>query len=1112
MQGPCPVSDSFHNLDLDVQPLRSRVTAATFQRAQAICETRRIWDCQVHREATRRWSILGTVKGSTPEPYAATAEISADSAGRLIHFEGNCSCPVGLDCKHAVALVLQATIHAPRTTERSTAHQLAMQWLDQVHPQPPGAAEPLPEPDTAVFLLHVPIQISSSTQGTTTPLLFWGWSRPRKSGGWTKVKAPYSASIPRQASAEEQECARLIDTLSSVHSRVLGQAGLLALKLAARSGRLFLADARRQITGPPLAWGAERCVQWRWDSAMPEDSVEPCWTLQASLPPGQGLLLGSNPALYLDRQAGLCGEAVSPGTAPQRLGLLLRAPPIPQSVFEQHPELSASLAGLPLPAVMQPVQSLQDITPQPCLHIRPMKMQDRARLGPLHMDLSFDYAGLRRHWSHPQSPVLEEANGRRVLLHRDLAAELGAIASLRRLGLEGDAQGRHHISPTLPAMVTQWLDWAAQDFEPLRAAGFVVTQEAHVAGVVQHVDGLDFRLTDADGRPLGDDTVGPHAQQHSWFGLSLGMNIDGVRRDALPWLPGLLRQLRTTSHGADLPEWIWHAQEDGSYLRIPSAPLKPWVQVLLDLLEDQRPENGVLSVSRLDVIHMGAALGQDTPWAGVASLRSLLPRLDGHARLPETPLPRGLQARLRPYQHRGLDWLQLLAAHGLNGVLADDMGLGKTLQTLAHLLAEKEAGRLDRPALIVAPVSLLGNWQREAARFTPSLSTLVWHGSGRHGAARELQHTDLVIAPYSLLQRDRGLWLGKSWHIVVLDEAQNIKNASTHAAQIASELDTRHRLCLSGTPLENHLGELWSLFHFLMPGFLGSQASFRQRFRTPIERHGDLEKLEQLRRRVAPFLLRRAKSEVATELPEKVENITFATLEGPQANLYETIRLTTEKTVRDALASKGLARSQIEFLDALLKLRQVCCDPRLLRTTAGHAAKASSAKLELLMELLPEMIAEGRRVLLFSQFTSMLDLIEEELQARGMAWTKLTGQTQQRDAAIERFTSGQVPLFLISLKAGGTGLNLPQADTVIHYDPWWNPAVEEQATARAHRIGQTSQVFVYKLVAQGTIEERILALQARKAGLAQSLLHGTAARREALFTEEDLAELLKPLQ
>ena len=345
---------------------------------------------------------------------------------------------------------------------------------------------------------------------------------------------------------------------------------------------------------------------------------------------------------------------------------------------------------------------------------------------------------------------------------------------------------------------------------------------------------------------------------------------------------------------------------------------------------------------------------------------------------------------------------------------------------------------------------------------------------------------------------------------MVLDEAQNIKNASTGAAQVASELNTTHRLCLSGTPMENHLGELWSLFHFLMPGFLGSQKRFKELFRTPIEKNGDSERLAQLRSRVTPFMLRRTKQQVATELPEKVESIAGVTLDGKQADLYETIRLTTEKAVRDALADKGLARSQIQILDALLKLRQVCCDPRLVPLASAQKIR-QSAKLDLLMELLPEMLAEGRRVLLFSQFTSMLELIEEALQARGLPWVKLTGQSRNRDALIDRFTSAEVPLFLISLKAGGVGLNLPQADTVIHYDPWWNPAVENQATDRAHRIGQKNRLFVYKLVAHGTIEERILALQERKAALADSMYSGAQARKQPLFTEGDIAELLKPL-
>jgi SNF2 family DNA or RNA helicase len=310
--------------------------------------------------------------------------------------------------------------------------------------------------------------------------------------------------------------------------------------------------------------------------------------------------------------------------------------------------------------------------------------------------------------------------------------------------------------------------------------------------------------------------------------------------------------------------------------------------------------------------------------------------------------------------------------------------------------------------------------------------------------------------------------------------------------------------------MENHLGEIWSLFHFLMPGFLGAQQRFKEQFRNPIERQGNTERLAQLRARITPFMLRRTKALVAHELPPKVETVARVELTGKQADLYETIRLSMEKTVREALDTKGLAKSQITILDALLKLRQVCCDPQLLKLEAAKKVQ-QSAKLEHLMEVLPEMLAEGRRVLLFSQFTSMLTLIEAELKKRELKWVKLTGQSQKRDEIIERFTSGQVPLFLISLKAGGVGLNLPQADTVIHYDPWWNPAVENQATDRAHRIGQTQSVWVIKLVAQGTIEERILALQERKAALANDVYSGATARREPMFGESDLAELLKPL-
>ena len=597
------------------------------------------------------------------------------------------------------------------------------------------------------------------------------------------------------------------------------------------------------------------------------------------------------------------------------------------------------------------------------------------------------------------------------------------------------------------------------------------------------------------------------------------MELDGQRHNVLPWLPDLIAQ--AAQHPPDpatgqpqLPPFVYVPRGDaqGGFVRLPTEPLRPWLAALLELVGERGVDfsQPSLRLSRLEALRASAALGEGAVWQGAASLQALVQKLQGASPIAEVPLPASMHASLRPYQQQGLNWLQFLRAQGLGGILADDMGLGKTLQTLAHIQVEKDAGRLTAPALVIAPVSLMGNWHSEAARFCPGLRTLVLHGAGRHELSDSVAEHDLVIAPYSLLQRDRERWLQLQWHLVVLDEAQNIKNASTNVAQVVSALQARHRLCLSGTPMENHLGEIWSLFHFLMPGFLGSQQRFRELFRNPIEKQGDTGRLAQLRARVAPFMLRRTKALVASELPPKVETVMRVELRGAQADLYETIRLGMEKTVREALHSKGLAKSQITILDALLKLRQVCCDPHLVPLESARQVR-ESAKMAQLMELLPEMLAEGRRVLLFSQFTSMLGLIEAELQARGLPWVKLTGQSQKRDEIIQRFTSGEVPLFLISLKAGGVGLNLPQADTVIHYDPWWNPAAEAQATDRAHRIGQTQNLWVVKMVAQGTIEERILALQERKAQLAQSIYGGEAARREPLFTESDLQQLLRPL-
>ena len=826
-------------------------------------------------------------------------------------------------------------------------------------------------------------------------------------------------------------------------------------------------------------------------------------------------------------------------------------------LFDNAPLLPPVLTTQPDAAAATPL-----LVPTAWLHISRVADHELERLGLLRATLRFDYAGAVYYALDETNPVrLEAAPGSTAptLLHRNLPVERAIHQALHALGLAGDSQGRFGLTLGDLEQQQRWLQWADEGFAAFWSAGLNVTQDTALTGWIQVADDLQAQLIpgaeDNRAPPHQVERGGRISEHTAWFSLSLGMRISGVggiheeRRSVLPALPQLLASLAgvfqtahasqnpfmslaslpfTTTVTAQLPQHVFWPQGDGTFVRLPTAPLLPWLQALLELLAERTPSGGfsenTLPLSRVEAVRLGVALAGSAAataplWHGADELQALVRQLTGQQSVPVVNAPTGLHAVLRPYQSHGLAWLQLLRSQGLGGVLADDMGLGKTLQTLAHVLLEKEAGRLDRPVLILAPVSLLGNWRREAERFTPALRTLVLHGKDRAGEATKIAFQDVVIAPYSLLQRDGEHWHRRAWHLVVLDEAQNIKNSSSRAARVAVQLDTRHRLCLSGTPIENHLGELWSLFHFLMPGFLGSSHRFLQTFRTPIEKHGDAHALAELRRRITPFLLRRHKKDVAAELPDKQVVITPIELGDAQASLYETIRLTTEKAVRDALSNKGLARSQLHILDALLKLRQVCCHPRLVAVPAAQRIE-QSAKMEWLMATLPTLLAEGRSVLVFSQFTCMLALIEVKLAAHGMRWTTLTGQTQKRDAAIERFTSGTVPLFLISLKAGGVGLNLPQADTVIHFDPWWNPAVEIQATDRAHRIGQTRAVTVYKLVARGTIEERIVGLQERKAVLAASL-HDTPtsghtafqnpSARLSLFSTDELDTLLQPM-
>ena len=600
-----------------------------------------------------------------------------------------------------------------------------------------------------------------------------------------------------------------------------------------------------------------------------------------------------------------------------------------------------------------------------------------------------------------------------------------------------------------------------------------------------------------------------------FFAYQLGILVDDKPVNVLPWLLEFMQRVDLSA----LEQWsdeqsIKLPVGDGRLLELTLGRLKPLVRLLLQCGKQPIRQDNTLLLTRYQLLFMSEAekalAASVARWQGTVELRAMLQALmDSAASVASIPLPQRFMTTLRDYQHAGFDWLNHLRISQFNGVLADDMGLGKTVQTLAFLQAEKEQGRLTQACLIISPTSVLGNWLDESQRFTPDLRVLVCHGTGRH--QWNFADYDLVITTYGLVQRDKQRFIDYFFYYIILDEAQFIKNTQTKTRQIIQQLQAQHRLCLTGTPLENHLGELWSLFHFLTPGLLGDRKQFKQFFRNPIEKLHDKSRRDLLIQRIQPFLLRRTKNQVARELPGKTEITQSIYLVGNQRDLYEAIRMSTEKTVQAAIAEQGLKKSQLLLLDALLKLRQVCCDPRLLKLPGASIAHGCSAKLTACMELLDNLMHEGRSVLVFSQFTSMLALIEQELITRGYRYLKLTGQTQGRQRLVERFQAGEVPIFLISLKAGGTGLNLTQADTVIHYDPWWNPAVEDQATDRSHRIGQQKPVFVYRLIAAGTVEEAMVSMQMQKRLLFNGLLAHETMGQISQLQDLDIAQLFAPL-
>jgi superfamily II DNA or RNA helicase len=878
-----------------------------------------------------------------------------------------------------------------------------------------------------------------------------------------------------------------------------------ALEAMLATGRCYHEKAE---CSTPLRLGKPRSIEWQWrvDSYGRQHA-------QWLITPAADIYLFQTPSWYIDSQKGECGPLTThlPYDLQQRLYSM---PPIsPHDVETLNIELQHDYPDAPVPPLRRfETVDAKRVKPVPCLRLTTLKIEvskgDTERIDLA--CLSFDYAGIAINRRMPACRIKE---GRLIRVERDLTMERTAFVSLSQVGFmeEKDLSVRTGEDCFIPEYelgldeAEVWLTLQAEALPRLKAEGWRI-----------EFDHFRFHFSWAEGWICNPAKL----DRQDWFSLSLGVNSEGQRIELLPILLEYLRALPQGLSMADIGEKSFiipyqDLQGGERLLGLTARQVKPLLHILLELYGNKAlSEDSSVHLSRIQLARLTALKpdieGFHLKWVADADVQLLLERLSRVDQIPAVQSPSGLNAELRPYQQRGLDWLQFLREYRLGGILADDMGLGKTLQAIAHLLSEKESGRADCPSLVVVPTSLMFNWHREIQRFAPQLKFLLLHGPRRKSHFRHLSGYDLIITTYPLLMRDREVLTRQSYHLMILDEAQAIKNPKAQVRRVAKDIDARHRLCLTGTPLENNLGELWSLFDFVLPGLLGDAKQFSRFFRTPIEKQGDSVVAQRLSRRIRPFLLRRTKERVARDLPNKTEIVHSVMLEGEQREIYETVRVAMHRRVREEIARQGLERSQIIVLDALLKLRQVCCDPRLVKLEAAQKVN-QSAKLSALMTMLHEMVEEGRRILLFSQFTGMLALIEEEIQRVGIDYVKLTGRTKDRESPVNRFQQGEVPLFLISLKAGGVGLNLTAADTIIHYDPWWNPAVERQATDRAHRIGQQQAVFVYKLICEGTVEEKILAMQNQKQSLVENL-YQAGGTHEPQWNEQDLEALFEPLE
>ncbi|NRB40073.1 MAG: DEAD/DEAH box helicase [Pseudomonadales bacterium] len=1060
---------------------------------------------------SRGFIIYSECEGSGARNYTQNISLYQDyNSGWEV--DGGCSCPVGYNCKHTACVLLAFAESQVKKSPKIVGASDALQSWFATMPEDHAV-----EDDSAKASDQLVYNVRLDNQKRWVLTVYK--ARQLKSGAYSHhhpksmpfnnlsnaVGAAYMSDddvvilgLLRASMFGSEFYYRNYTFADGDKSKdgieLKGDSAAIALKKAAASGRLFIGPIEDY---QPFTLMSAQVIEPRWvlnNVGHQQMSLHELYRVSG--------FINSDPIIALSEQDAVFFP-IENDVSLAKLQHLLTAPEIDvvqgQKFKESHLE-QLQETGLPIPKKVTVKKLKRKYKPQ--LSLRLKAGDDEI---PNHVQLQFvypDMAAISEDYAEDFVSQWKDGVLKQLPRHRD--AEKSAVTLLESMGFEdfkthsGLDRSQFQACRFL-ANIVQWHQFLTEGVESLEELGWQVEED----------EDFDLAFIQADDwyTDIGEDDA-----PNQWFSLEVGVEVAGKKVNLLPVLLQAMQgedlnqrlQWMKDNPDADFPVQL----ETGQYIVLPVARVFPLLETFVELF-DGLSDDGRLLLPDVQAGRLAIISGDDWRWTGGAKLKRLAQRLADFDGVQEVVVPETFHGTLRDYQQQGVNWLQFLREYEFSGILADDMGLGKTVQTLAHLCVEKTAGRLTKPCLIVAPTSLVGNWKKESAVFAPDLRVLALQGPERKQHFDDLNEYDIIISTYPLLKFDADVLGALSYSYLILDEAQNIKNPRSKAAQWVRSCHAEQRLCLTGTPMENHLGELWAIYDFLMPGLLGSEKEFARLYRKPIEQEGNAERHRALNKRLAPFLLRRTKQAVASELPEKTVITRSVALSGKQADLYETIRLSMHAKITSEVQSKGLARSHIMILDALLKLRQACCHPPLVKLSAAKKV-TESAKLEMLMEMLPEMVEEGRKILVFSQFTSMLAVIEDELTKHKISFSKLTGKTLKREAAIEAFQEGDADVFLISLKAGGVGLNLTAADTVIHYDPWWNPAVEDQATDRAYRIGQDKPVFVYKLATDNTVEEKILQMQQRKRLLAEGTYTGKS-QESVQISEQDLEDLFKPL-